>query len=699
MKKSDNKIHEMLQNEVKKGVEKTEIPLRLQRESVVEMIKNSEKIDKDFSDKTGTERVKNNNIFMLRKATAIAAMLAIVLSSVLAMKTGDQVKAFREDLFYESYKDADTVKNARSYEEVEQVIKEIFGGDDNSEEKATDISTQNSVTDKNETSAVQSTQKKNGSIIAGYSEYVAAANQNNNEQAETEPVLNTNEPDGVAKYGDFKADIVKNNGEYLYLATTGSDAETGDIIEQIKIVKTDADGKMANVSSIVLSEGSGTDNLDECIEIYLKNNLLTVILKRNVYTVLNDKVTAEDSTVAVYYDITDPNSPEKIREHVQDGKYISSNLYDNRLCIVTKKEISEAARVSGEDIIPDFSINGEERKPKAEEIFIAVNDPEATYLFVTVTDTAQLSEETGCLAILGGEDKVYCSSSCIAVAREFVSVEADKKGEHESLTEIYRFNINDNKIAFSGSYIVQGTLVSGISIDENNGYMRVVTSDKGSSNIYVLNEKTEFISGLKGIFPSKTISGVKFIGNNCYVTVDKLIGNTMIIDFSEPSAPFVAGKITEKTYSDDLYAVSDTLLLGITKSDDKSVELTLFDVSNPGEPKTVAVHKMDESYHTISADDSRRVMLISDKKIFGIPVVKINEENGTEISGYALFDASEGKIEEIGVYNHDAYVGDAAVRGICIGDILYTVSGEKIVAFPINDGSLNSINQKEFPLN
>lgn len=700
MNKSDKQILDMLENELQKSSQSAKIPLRLQKESMVAMLKNAEIEQSDFSDKTGTSSKKaNGNIVMLRKLTAIAAMLAIVIGATLVMKSGEGVKVIKTDSFYEGYKSATPVKNAGSYEEVEKAVEQILEG--KGEEKTAEKTTKKPEKISNSKDELaQTLQQVKDSLIEGYGEYVASANRTiGSVKNQIEKSVVTNEPDGVVTYGDFKADIVKNDGEYLYIASTGISAETGDTVEQIKIVKTSSNGSFKAVSTIVLSQSVSKENFDECIEIYLKNNCLTAILKKHEYTFTQETVADKISTVAVCYDISDPYSPKKTREHIQDGEYVSSNLYENRLCIVTAKSIPAETNQNEENLIPAFSVDGTQKKLKAEEIFIAVNDPEASYLFVTVTDISDFTKDVGCLAVLGCGNEVYCSSEAIAVAREFVSVEADENNNRSSLTEIYRFNIKDSSIALSGSYIVQGSLIGGVSVDKN-GLLRAMTTDSKANYIYVLNEKMEFVSGLKDIFPGEKVTSVKFIGSNGYAIVDGEEKKTMIIDFSDSSSPKVAGTIHEKAFSDDLYAITETKLLGISESDEGVISFTLFDVTDPANPITAAVYSLDESFRSVSSSDSRSVMLAAEKGIFGIPVVKTDAKNSTEISAYVLFDMTNGEIVPLGTYNHDiSYIGDAAVRGTCIENILYTVSGEKVVAFDISGGASETDKQTEFPLN
>ena len=446
---------------------------------------------------------------------------------------------------------------------------------------------------------------------------------------------------------------------------------------------------MQVVSTLILSNGSNANAIDECIEIYLKNNNLIALLNRYSYSMSGTAAFDSVSTVAVYYDISDPTAPVKIREHVQEGGYVTSGLYENSLCLVTEKSISSVsaiAELEESGVIPAYSINGSQKKLSAEEIFIAVNDPEASYLFITVTDITDLQAPVGKLAVLGSGKEIYCSAHTIAVARGFVSVDSDKKGVHSALTEIYRFNISGSSISFSGSYIVKGSLVGGVYVDESSGYLRAATAEAESNSLYILNEKMEFISGLTGILPDEKIKSVKFIGSNAYFVSGEDNEKTVIIDISDPSKPSAAGSISTEGFSQELYSLSDSVLLGIGSASNNSIGISLFDVSDHENPKTAAVYTLEGEFSLPSADDTRCVMLNADKKLFGLPIVKHNPSAGSEISAYILFDVSGGAITPVGTYNHDtSYTGDAAVRGVCIKDTLYTVSGERVVAFSIAD--------------
>lgn len=677
MKKTDKQTLDMLREELMKSSETAKVPLKLQKESVVTMLKNSDADEKDFSSKTGNKR----NIVVLRRITAAAAVIAVVIIAALYVNSGG-VKVIKTDSFYKGYENIEPVKNAKSYEDIEKAVREILGN------KSSDGKNQQSGDGDAQNSTDSVTKGTVDRLIEGYSEYVAQANLAG-ESGEYTAEAVQGIAEGVVSYGDFKADIVKTDGKYLYIVTTGVDEKTGTTLEQIKIVKAVPAEEMQVVSTVVLSNGADSSAVDECIEIYLKNNRLIALLNRYSYSMSGSAAFDSVSTVAVHYDISDPTAPKKLREHIQDGRYVTSGLYENSLSLVTEKSIpsiSAQAELEASGVIPSYSVNGTKTKLNAEDVFIAVNDPEASYLFITVTDITDYQAPVGKLAVLGSGKEIYCSAHTVAVARGFVSVDADKNGEHSSLTEIYRFNIKGSAIAFSGSYIVKGSLAGGISVDESSGYLRAATAVAGSNSFYVLNEKMEFVSGLTGILPGEKIKSVKFIGSNAYFVAGNDNEKTVIIDISDSSKPAAAGSISTNGFSQELYAVSDTALLGIGTASDNSISISLFDVSDPENPKTASVYTLEGEFSLPSEADSRCVMLDTDKKIFGLPIVNRNPSAGTEISAYILFDVSEGVISPIGTYNHDtSYTGDAAVRGICIDSTLYTVSGERVVAFSIEE--------------
>ena len=81
-------------------------------------------------------------------------------------------------------------------------------------------------------------------------------------------------------------------------------------------------------------------------------------------------------------------------------------------------------------------------------------------------------------------------------------------------------------------------------------------------------------------------------------------------------------------------------------------------------------------------------------------MLKYNNASKTQSSEYLLFNVSDGKLVQYGSYVHDAsYISDGASRGVFIGDVFYSVSGTKVVAFDISASATENNKLTEFPLN
>jgi len=642
---NDKQTLKMINKEIKHAAENIDVPEKLQKEFIVDMLKNGVKQEKDFSDKTGTNKI----IYLKRIATAAAAVFFItVISAAFIFK--EKPFVINTDGTAESgFNMNSPLRGIKSIEEIEQVVRNIFSG-----KKAND---------------------SNSSENSGKSdeaEYVAAPTDKNSD-------LNHGIVDGEENSSSRVADIVKNDGKYLYIVTSCTDREKGTSCEQIKIVRAVPAEEMKTVSTITLSDSSA--HKDECFDIYLKGNTLIALIKRYSGNPSDSK---EDSTIALFYDISDPNSPVKTREHIQDGSYVTSKIYGGKLCLITNKQLSES---SGDSLsVPAFSVNGVVSRPGAENILMSVNDPEGSYLFITLTDISDLSAEVGKLAILGSGSNIYCSSSSVYVSRAFVSVEADEQGNKNNLTEIYKINCSASGISLSGSCTLEGNVPSSAFMDESGSNLRVAALNSNCGNIYVLNGKMEVIGKLEKAFNISFIPNVKFIADKAYIIGS---GEMTVIDLSDPTAP--ASSVSEKTgnFGLDLFKVSASKYISISHdSSSGCMVITLYNVNGSGVPTAASTYSLDSTFSFPAANDTKSLMIINGKDIFGIPVIKSNAATGSEISEYILFNTSDGIISPLGTYDHDGnYIGDAAVRAENIGNTLYTISGEKVVAFSLADAS------------
>ena len=683
---NDKQMLDMLRNEFEKSSESAQIPLRLQKESMVAMLKNENKNEDnktDFSVKTGT----NKTIIALRKYGAVAAVFAFILVGAMSMMTRTMlstkvVEMDEGDMYYSDHKGAEPVKMAQSYEELRDYAK-VIKNEKKAEQPGMIVqpSEPQGVSIPNiggEETPTVNIDKNVDELYKGYQSVASVEKVGNESSGNVEnpyPVNNTTSgSDVIPVQSDNDADIARIYGKYLYILATSKNDKTGNLTEQIKIVKTVSSEGMEEVSTITLSDDVAEGSFEDCVEIRVKDNILIAILNRK-------DSDSEVRTTAIYYDLSNPESPKKIREHTQDGKYLFSSISRNSFSLVTDKQVGETEST----IVPSFTVGEETTNLSTEEIFISVKDPEASFVFITVTDMSDLNKQVGRLAILGSGKQLYCFERAIAVARVFVSVEENGEKTSRNLTEICRFNINGSSISFAGTYVVDGSLIGGVSVNGENDHMAVVTSVSDSNNLYVFDMNMEFVSGLKHIFKGKKVDTVRFIGHDCCLTSGE---ETMIIKLESPKFPKNAGTVPSELFTGNLYEISESRLLGIKTDSSGNTVLRLIDASNPQNLSGVSEYVIDSSYKVLSASDSRNVMIAPDKGIIGVFVLASDTETGVKYPAYMIFKVSKGEIAFAGVCRHDdAYVSDTAVSAIYNNGVIYTVSGEKVAAFSADDFS------------
>lgn len=689
MKNSGKSVEEML----RQGLNGIEVPEKLRKENITEMLKEQ----KDFSDKTGN--IINMDAHRdsasktaaaasaLRRIAAVAAAAIVVVVSVMFARVNTGVRTIRNEPTFVNYNAENLVVGVSSYKEVEDAVQSAIKKDkvkDKDKGNRVPAVTQNGENE-SATAVQNSTPSDQGNAFV----------IDDSVMLETAVKADYTVSDVVERLTELEADIVKSSDQYLFVATTGIN-ESGATEELIKVIKVLPVEEMAVVSTIVLSENSRSGVADDCIEIYLKGDRLIAIMSRDAYVMEDSGGYGKASTVALYYDISNPAQPQKVREHIQDGKYLVSGITGGgALYLITEKAVSDGEH----SIIPVCTADGVEVKPATDKIFMAVNDPEAAFTFITVTNIDDFTQPVDSLAFFGSNSgRLYVSGDAVMISRSFVSVEADEKGVHRNLTELYRFNIGKSKAVLAGTYVFKGNLPGKPVIDAKTGWLTAVATDSDFTSLYILNEKMEFVSGLEGIFPGEKVKNAKVIGKTCYIVSGSETETTMIIDISDPEKPRKVVTVSTKGLADRLFSAGDELLIHIgatgTESDFfKGISISLFDLSDPLKPDSLDLYNLSDFSDTLSVFDNGGIMIMDEENILGIPVVRIDSETKEAALAYALFEFSESGIRPVGYFKHETSAEkETAMRGICIGDIFYSITGSKIVAFSISaESRLGSI--------
>lgn len=211
---------------------------------------------------------------------------------------------------------------------------------------------------------------------------------------------------------------------------------------------------------------------------------------------------------------------------------------------------------------------------------------------------------------------------------------------------------------------IPGRLLNQFSMDEYNGYLRVATTVRDTNDLYVLDERLKIAGKIEDYGENERIYAVRFIGDKGYIVTFKQTDPLFVVDLSNPQNPEIKGELKIPGFSSYLHPISEDLILGIGK-EGANVKVSLFDVSDPSDPKEVDKYILKEYWSDV-LNTHHAFLLDSKHEVFFLP-------GG---SGGYIFSYTNGlELEKA--------VDMPTVRALYIDDFMYII-GEKIVVFDEN---------------
>jgi hypothetical protein len=109
--------------------------------------------------------------------------------------------------------------------------------------------------------------------------------------------------------------------------------------------------------------------------------------------------------------------------------------------------------------------------------------------------------------------------------------------------------------------------------------------------------------------PGEQLRAVRFIGTRGYVVTFRSIDPLYVLDLANPADPKVAGALEVPGFSDQLLPMADGLLLGVGRTVNEAgrtagVKLSLFDVSDPAQPRELASQSLGKAGSVTALDSS-----------------------------------------------------------------------------------------------
>ena len=503
--------------------------------------------------------------------------------------------------------------------------------------------------------------------------------------------------------GVDEADIVKTDGEYIYLVSGN----------RTIIVKA-YPPEQAQVLSEIELEG-------RVIGIFINGDRLVVFGEETPYYLHDDMPVVREYEVMPYisprvlievYDISDRENPRLQRELSADGQYVSSRMIGDYAYMV----INESVYEDDEGVnLPRVYSDGAEKEIPATDIYYSdVADyyyMYSTIIAVNIQDDNQ--EPTYETILLGASSNLYVSTDNIYLTFPVWGRDIGDVGG----TSIHRIHIEGSAMNYTTSGEVPGMVLNQFSMDEYDGYFRVATTTRDETsrnNVYVLNMSLNITGSVTGLAAGETIYSARFMGEKGYLVTFKQVDPLFVIDLSDPYNPEELGNLKVTGYSDYLHPYDENHIIGIGKETTdagefawyQGVKISLFDVTDVSNPREISKLEIGDrgtdspvlwDHKAFLFDKSRNLMVMPileaevDQSEYpeGVPswaygepvyqgayVFDISVDNGLQLRG-RITHVENITDPEQGYYYY--YSPFAVERSLYIDDVLYTISEAKIM--------------------
>ncbi|GFI43177.1 hypothetical protein IMSAGC018_00844 [Lachnospiraceae bacterium] len=474
----------------------------------------------------------------------------------------------------------------------------------------------------------------------------------------------------VRQEGVDEADIAKTDGRYLYILEDSG--------REIAVVDT-KDGNMKKVTSVKV------DDKEYIREFYVVPDRKKMVLvcgqqdgsemfEDPLYT--NGGIGNSGVTMAVTYDIKNPEKPEKEGKVTQSGQYSSSRMVNGFLYLFSEVRIwGEVAQNEPRMYVP--LINGEPVSEK--NIYLPPIKQANMYEVITSVNINKPDKTVDSKAIFSKGGQAYVSN------KNIYFYETEWGYWNGCVTTIRKVAYKDGKLEAKAQGKFDGYLNDSFSIDEYEGNLRVVTTDDDTNSVYVLDEELTEIGAIENLAKDERIYSARFMGDTGYFVTFRETDPLFSVDLSDPKKPKIIGELKIPGFSEYLHFYGEDRLLGIGMNvDEKTMttdgaKITMFDISDKADVKEKDTYVLKNVYSTDVAYDYKAALVDWERNIIGFSGYT---EGGQRYFLFA-YDEDEGFIcnMEEDINGNGMWVP----RGIYIGDTLYVIQGNIIEAYSLKD--------------
>lgn len=470
----------------------------------------------------------------------------------------------------------------------------------------------------------------------------------------------------VREAGVDEGDVVKTDGSYLYILKSSGSVRIVDI----------RDAKMKEIADIQ------SDKLNESIEdLYLDGDKLMLVTtgyessmeeaETDTYTVNRYQYTA-----LTVYDITDREQPEVTGRVTQEGYYRQSRKNGDYVYLLTQYSPSVGDHFEDSSVMPLVN----EQKLAISDVYLPEQASQSDYLVVSGINIQDPKDVISSKAIVSGAEDFYMSTESLYICN-------NNWNNGKSSTEIMKFACADGQITAGSVCELPGYLNDTFSLDEYQGYLRVLVTEDGDSqtnSLYILDKDMQVTGAIRDLADGETIQSARFMGNMAYFVTFRQTDPLFCADLSNPEDPQILSELKLTGFSSYLHMYGENLLLGVGYEADEEtgnqtgVKLSMFDISDPSDIKELDRYVIKNASYLPSDYNYKAILADGDKNLIGFVC---DEE-------YLVFSYDEEKgFQNLLTYTMSDWTywdGNGECRGVYAGDRFYIVDQEEVLCFDMN---------------
>ena len=522
--------------------------------------------------------------------------------------------------------------------------------------------------------------------------------------------------------GVDESDIVKTDGHYIYIAAD----------RQVRIVDA-ADGQIRQLGSITPKlEG----NLDTIREMYVSGNRLILIVQtedteqtgEDTSDVADDEEqTLEDMSCALVdieycsgnqmhtkvltYDISIPAGAQLIGTFEQDGSYNTSRKIGDRMYLFTNYyadayqlyakmlETTDDADVQQKQYTQQKRVYPDEEG--VQKILPKIQGQTIPYDSIYLPDekcqggVLIASFDVDAPGTVCDQKLIFSGYSTMYVTQDNVILYRSEYSEtvNNITTALTKFRISGGQIVADCAESVKGEIRDTFALHENeDGYLYVLTTDDTTNWLYVLDDRLKIKGEIDHIADGESVYAARFVDDIGYFVTYRNMDPLFTVDFSDPANPTLIGELEIPGFSDYLQFWDDTHLIGVgeeRKAEDSEfigIKLSLYDISDPTNVTESDKVVLKDAAGAPAAYNYKALLADSTKNVVAFLTDDKGEQNNISERIYRVADGRlrEQCTERI-VENTDYSQNSDAYRNVYIGDILYLVCSDQIIAYDMSD--------------